>query len=42
MIWCVNIINLGRNDNRWEVELDYNKNFLLVIYVVLMLYYMLF
>ena len=33
------MIGLGCKDNRWEVELDYNKSFLLAIYAVLMLCY---
>ena len=33
---CVNIL-----DNRWGVVLDYNNNFLLAMYVVLMLHMLL-
>ena len=33
------MISLGSRDNRWEDVFDYNNNFLLVAYVVLMLYY---
>ena len=39
MIWCVSIVGLGHKDNRWGVVLDYNNNFLLAIYVKLMLCY---
>ena len=30
---------MERKDNRWGVVLDYNDNFLLAVYVVVMLYY---
>ena len=39
MIWHVSMIGLGCKDNRWGVVLDYNNNFLLAVYVVLILYY---
>ena len=39
MIWRVSMRGLGPKDNRWGVVLDYNYNFLLAVYVVLMLYY---
>ena len=38
MIWRGNMIGLEYKGNRWGVVLGYN-NFLLTIYVVLMLYY---
>ena len=33
------MIGLGHKDKRWGVELDYNNNFSLAVYVVLMLSY---
>ena len=33
------MISLGRKDNWWGVVMDYNDDFLLAIYVLLMLYY---
>ena len=37
MIWHVSMIGLECKDNRWGLVLDYNDNFLLAIYVMLML-----